>query len=131
MEDILQKWKYSSQWPSVMCHSSLDRYLPGDKEYGEFDRGFETVRGAASAPRFQTALRAFRACFPGRFHPCPAAPRAYLKNKPTPSQIGRSSEELGVLRPGSQGLWEGHVCGETRTQLPLGDTHSHGGYLVG
>ena len=61
MEDILKKWKYSSQWPSVMCHSSLDRYLPGDKEYGEFDRGFETVRGAASAPRFQTALRAFGA----------------------------------------------------------------------
>ena len=30
----------------------------------------------------------------------------------------------------SQGLCGGHLCGETSTQLPLGDTHNHGGRLV-
>ena len=30
----------------------------------------------------------------------------------------------------SQGLCGGHLCGETSTQLPLGDNHIHGGRLV-
>ena len=31
IDNILKKWKYSSQWPRDMVDSSLDRYYIGDE----------------------------------------------------------------------------------------------------
>ena len=37
MDSKFKKVNYSSQWPRDMVDSSLDRYLIGDKDNGEFD----------------------------------------------------------------------------------------------